>query len=249
MFKATQPGIRFLASVRNVSEAQCAATHGADIIDCKEPRDGALGALDAATISAIRLAVPTSIPVSATIGDDAQCACDLTQRVANAATAGADFVKIGFDSQAPWQTAFDALADENFNTGQLVCVLLGDRGIDLTMVRACAKAGFAGVLLDTANKTSGALPDLISTSLLTAFVKSAHDEGLFVGLAGALRSHHVAELAALKPDILGFRGALCHNNGRQNELDPRALTALRATIDATQTTQQPPATSFEAPTL
>ncbi len=245
-----QPAVRFLASVRSVPEAQCAATQGADIIDCKEPLGGALGALDTATISAIRSIVPGPIPVSATVGDDAQGSPDLVERVANAAAGGADFVKIGFECQAPWQTALDALAaHEDFSNGQLVCVLLADRGIDLALVRACAKAGFSGVLLDTANKSSGALPDVISSRLLTEFVKTAHEEGLFAGFAGALRAHHVADLAALKPDILGFRGALCHNNGRQNALDPNAVAALRATIDATQTTTQNPKTSLEATPL
>ena len=59
----------FLASVTTVAEAELAARCGADIIDCKDPAQGALGALPVRTVTAIRRGVPPSLPVSATIGD------------------------------------------------------------------------------------------------------------------------------------------------------------------------------------
>ena len=58
-----------LASVRTPSEAQVAVAGGADIIDLKEPAQGALGRLPDATIAAIRRAVAGRRPTSATIGD------------------------------------------------------------------------------------------------------------------------------------------------------------------------------------
>lgn len=230
-----QSEIRFLASVRSVSEALHAASQGADIIDCKEPHAGALGALDCATIAEVRRVVPAGIPVSATVGDDAVTATDLIDRVSSRAAVGVDFVKIGFDSRSPWQDAVSALSGVEFGSCHLVAVLLADCGIDLAMIETCAKAGFAGVLLDTSDKNAGALPDVVTKSALCTFVQTAHDHDLFAGLAGALRAHHVTELAALNPDILGFRGALCHDNGRQNELDPAAVAKMRGVIDATQT--------------
>ncbi len=245
----SQSAIRFLASVRSVPEAVNAASHGADIIDCKDPHAGALGALDAVTIAAIRGAVPAHIPVSATVGDDAVSAPDLTKRVARAASAGADFVKIGFEKQVSWQSPLDALMRESCGNCQLVGVLIADRGLDLALINAFSKAGFAGVLLDTADKTAGALPDVVNPLMLSTFVKTAHENGLFAGLAGALRAHHVAGLAAFNPDILGFRGALCHNNGRQNELEPTAVAALRAQIDATQTETSTATKSLEVTPL
>jgi len=67
--------MRMLVSVRDVPEALLAARGGADFIDLKEPREGALGDLDLATIAAIVrvLREPGNglrrLPVSATIGD------------------------------------------------------------------------------------------------------------------------------------------------------------------------------------
>src|SRR4029078_10489724 len=63
------PAPAFLASVTNVAEARLAVSSGADIIDCKDPSRGALGALPLDAIFAVRAAVPREIPVSATVGD------------------------------------------------------------------------------------------------------------------------------------------------------------------------------------
>ena len=35
---------------------------------------------------------------------------------------------------------------------------------------------------------------------------------------------------ALEPDLLGFRGALCHGGDRARPLDPERLAAIRALI-------------------
>ena len=43
----------FLASVTNAAEAETALAGGADIIDCKDPSSGALGALDLAAVREI----------------------------------------------------------------------------------------------------------------------------------------------------------------------------------------------------
>ena len=60
---------RLLASVTNETEALLCAHLAADIIDAKNPLQGALGALPLATVKAVRARVPRHVPVSATIGD------------------------------------------------------------------------------------------------------------------------------------------------------------------------------------
>ena len=61
-------------------------------------------------------------------------------------------------------------------------------------------------------------------------IASAKAEGLIVGLAGSLQARHVPSLVALQPDLLGFRGALCHGGDRAIPLDPARLAAIRALI-------------------
>ncbi len=58
---------------------------------------------------------------------------------------------------------------------------------------------------------------------MPSYIASAKAEGLVVGLAGSLKAKHVPSLVALAPDLLGFRGALCHGGDRSQALDPVRL--------------------------
>ncbi len=87
---------QFLASVTSVAEAALALAGGADVIDCKNPADGALGALPLATVAAIRAAVPKGVTVSATIGDMEPEPAVVTAAARAMAETGVDIVKIGF---------------------------------------------------------------------------------------------------------------------------------------------------------
>jgi uncharacterized protein (UPF0264 family) len=221
---------RFLASVRSEREALLAAAGGADIIDCKEPSDGALGALPVAVIAAVRNFVPRHIPVSATIGDvpsDAELVCG---RVAALAATGIEYVKIGvFPGGDPYRVAA-ALGQLDLKRVRLVAVLLADRAPDFDLIDAFAAAGFAGVMLDTAGKDGRSLLDHQSPSALGAFVSRVQAAGCFAGLAGSLRSRDIPTLLAHHPDVLGFRGALCRNGSRAMALDATAIAAVREAI-------------------
>jgi uncharacterized protein (UPF0264 family) len=113
---------------------------------------------------------------------------------------------------------------------QLVAVLLADRDPDLSCLPHLGAHGFAGVMLDTADKARGALPDVMSLAALGSFVEAAHASGLFAGLAGSLRLEHVTQLSPLAPDLLGFRRALCEDADRTSALDPRAVRRLREAV-------------------
>jgi len=58
-----------LASVTGAGEAEIALAHGADIIDLKDPAQGALGALEPMAVRATLAAIAGRRPVSAVIGD------------------------------------------------------------------------------------------------------------------------------------------------------------------------------------
>ena len=53
--------------------------------------------------------------------------------------------------------------------------------------RPVRDAGFAGVMLDTADKRTGALPELLAGARAAEFVNAAQGAGLFAGFAGSLR--------------------------------------------------------------
>ncbi|HEX6828752.1 MAG TPA: (5-formylfuran-3-yl)methyl phosphate synthase, partial [Burkholderiales bacterium] len=60
---------RLLASVADLQEARLAVAGGADIVDFKDPRRGALGALPAATVAECVAALGPAVITSATVGD------------------------------------------------------------------------------------------------------------------------------------------------------------------------------------
>lgn len=219
-----------LASVTSAAEARLAVAGAADIIDCKDPGRGALGALALAAIADIRRCVPRGVPVSATIGDLAPDPDVLAAAVAAVAATGVDYVKVGlFPGGAP-RAAIARLGCLDLAGSRLVGVLLADRSPDLTLIGDMAAAGFAGVLVDTADKRAGALPDVWSRDRLAAFILAVRRAGMACGLAGSLRRTHIPALLQLGPDILGFRGALCIAGARAQSLDAAALAAIRSDI-------------------
>jgi len=222
--------VRLLASVTSEAEARLAAAHGADIIDCKDPAVGALGALPHEIVAAIRQAVPAHIPVSATIGDlpaEPELVLDAARAMAET---GCDIVKAGFFPGGDAKAAIRRLGAELAASTPLVAVLLADAPLDLSLVAELGDAGFAGVMLDTASKDGRTLLDHRTADALSIFIADARRAGLFAGLAGSLRLVQIPALLELAPDILGFRGALCRASDRQSALDASALEAVRRAI-------------------
>jgi (5-formylfuran-3-yl)methyl phosphate synthase len=221
---------RLLASVTSETEALLCAHLAADIIDAKNPAAGALGALPHATVKAIRARVPRHVPVSATIGDPTDDADATARAVVAMAATGVDIVKVGLNSGAGAADSLSALARLDLAGVLLVGVLLADRGVDLELVKRARDAGFAGLMLDTADKKRGALPDVVPAASLQAFVAATHGANMFAGLAGSLRADHVADLLEFSPDVLGFRGGLCRRGDRTATLDPDAVRAVRRAV-------------------
>ena len=227
----TQPrSVRFLASVTSEAEARSAVEGGADIIDCKNPAAGALGALPYGVVAAIRRAVPAHISVSATIGDLAAEPRFIVEAARRMAETGCDIVKVGFFPGGDARATIQALGAEIAPETPLVAVLMADAPFDLSLVAELGKARFAGVMLDTALKDGRTLLDHRDREALAQFIASARSSGLFAGLAGSLRLAQIPALLALDPDVLGFRGALCRGTDRQAQLDPAAVAAVRLAL-------------------
>ena len=225
----------FLASVTTVSEAQLALAGGADIIDCKNPALGALGWLPVQTVAEIVTAIGGRVPVSATIGDEPFEVEGIAARVASMAQSGCDYIKIGFFPEIDAGCAVSTLGALDLAHTRLIAVLLADRTPDFSLLAVLSRAGFAGVMLDTADKP-GSLLEAMEPAILADFVGSARSAGLSVGLAGSLKLADIALLARLASDILGFRGALCTNHKRTASLSPEAIAAVRKEIDRAGTT-------------
>jgi uncharacterized protein (UPF0264 family) len=137
-------------------------------------------------------------------------------------------------------TALEPLARAGM---RLVAVLFGDCSPDRRLPGQLAAAGFAGCMLDTADKARGSLTQVCSISDLRQFIDEVRHHGLLCGLAGSLTTDDIAELVPLAPDYLGFRGALCRGHRRNQSLDAFLLrqvsTAVRAADRRSPPSRQP----------
>ncbi len=216
--------IRMLASVANPAEARMAADCGVDILDLKNPLDGALGAWPVERVRAIVDELQGQVPLSATIGDLPMRAELIRAAVESMAATGVDYVKLGFFPEGDWLEIVTTLKPI-LQRVRLVAVLFADHPIDLGWIPLLADAGFTGAMLDTADKQKGALTALRDTAFLCQFVNEAQQAELLCGLAGSLHTSDVEPLQMLGPDYLGFRGALC-GGIRTDTLDPAAVSTL-----------------------
>lgn len=223
----------FLASVLDAQEAEIAIAGGADVIDFKNPHEGALGALDVETIKRGVQTVAGRQPTSATAGDWAPDAAGIVDTAMHIGQTGVDVVKIGL---MPGQALINCLQSLRVVTQRyrLVVVLYADLGVPMAAIDTLAAIGCTGVLIDTFDKSAGRLrkwgqtPFLMTDSLLREFVVRTHDAGMLAGLAGSLRTDDIEPLFALKPDIMGFRSALCDQFSRTQAIKEGKVRAVRA---------------------
>jgi len=220
----------FLASVTDAAEALLALEAGADIIDCKDPAQGALGALRPAVIRGIVDVIAGRRPVSATVGDLPTEASGLVGAVGRAAATGVDYVKLGLFRTYGIEEVLAGLSPLA-RRYRLIAVLFADRAPRLQILPDLSDAGFAGVMLDTAGKEGGTLLDHVEPGLLRGFVEQARALDLRCGLAGSLGATQIPDLLPLGADYLGFRGALCEQ-GRRSKLSREALHSIRRTLSA-----------------
>ncbi len=224
---------RLLVSARDAEEALVALVAGADVIDLKEPRDGALGMVEVGEIRRAVAAVGGRRPVSATTGDlpPDDPAAVLAAAAAVAAT-GVDYVKVGLFPGAGRRALIETLGLALAGETRLVAVLFADHGFDAGLIAPLAAGGFSGLVVDTAGKRAGRLTDHLSLAELAALVASCRSEAMLCGLAGSVRLDDIAPLAALGPDLIGVRGAATLGPDRTAPLDAGRVAALVAALAA-----------------
>ncbi len=219
-----------LASVVSVAEAEIALKHGVDIIDLKNPHAGALGALDTTTVTKIVRSINRAILTSATSGDVAPDDPQLLEIITQMAATGVDIVKVGLFETRPTAHFMATLKKAAAQKIKLVVVIFAENYRGSESYAPLLMTGISGIMLDTKNKTSKHLRDLIHDKDLGEFVRIMIRQQLLTGLAGSLRYTDVARLLMLNPDYLGFRGALCSDNNRIREIDPGKLKRIRKAI-------------------
>jgi len=219
-----------LASVASFEEAKIALKHKVDIIDLKNPRLGVLGQLNEAIISSVVELVNNRIPVSATIGDVEPNDPKLSNRITKTANLGVDFVKVGlFEKKASdyFIKIINECSKKNIN---IIVVLFAENIVDIDLLDLLMNSNIRGIMLDTKNKSHHSLCNIMKYKTLNQFIKLAKSYNLITGLAGSLKIEDIEKLMPLKPDYLGFRGALCAKRERVNIIDDGAVKEIRSIL-------------------
>lgn len=235
--KKAEPLTALLASIASTDELAAAIEGGADIIDLKNPAEGALGAWPCPEIARAVHTISGARVVSATIGDLPMEPESLASTAAAVRAAGADIVKIGM-FEGGRRDCIARLSTLARGGARLVAVLFADRGPDLSLIPDLSDAGFYGVMLDTAGKAGGSLTRQADAGVLAAFAAAARRGRLRYGFAGSLDLSDIPALTPLAPDFLGFRRALCGGHARTARLEAGAVADVRAALDAALAARQ-----------
>ena len=227
--------MRLLVSVRNASEAAAALDGGADIVDAKEPGNGALGPVSHRTLTAIMAAVAGATPVSVALGETSRD--DVVSGARAATRAGVAFGKVGFAGmRRQRRTAAHAVtAVAALLPAATVLVAYADHEradapSPEELLDIAHRSGAAGILLDTYDKGTAGLSALMTSDELRAFVSRAKSFGHVVALAGKLTLEDIGLMHAAGADVVGFRGAACAG-GRSGVVTADRVRALRHQID------------------
>jgi uncharacterized protein (UPF0264 family) len=208
------------------------------VIDAKNPRAGALGAVTLDVLRDIYAAVAGTRPVTAALGDATREGVVEADSSAFAA-AGARFVKVGFAGieSAPRIAALIAAAVRGAAVGSdggasVVAVTYADADRVGSMppesfVAIASGAGARGVLLDTADKSGPGLRRLMTPERLADWVADVHSAGLFTAVAGQLVADDLAFVQDAGADIAGVRGAACEG-GRTGRVSADRVLRLRS---------------------
>ncbi|HSH97749.1 MAG: (5-formylfuran-3-yl)methyl phosphate synthase [Methylophilaceae bacterium] len=213
---------KLLVSVKDSQEAMLAIDY-ADIIDLKNPAEGALGALAIHDIEDIVAKLDGRKIISATIGDLPMQPELLLAKIKEIANMGVDIVKIGLFPSPEQIICIEAIGQSLASEIKIVAVIFAENALDISLLKVLKASHFYGVMLDTAIKNGKSLTDHVEPAQLTDFVQAAKTLGLFVGLAGSLRFEHIETLKNIGADYLGFRGGLCEQDDRKCTLSEQKM--------------------------
>jgi hypothetical protein len=217
--------LKLLISPSNVKEASEAIAGGADIVDVKNPQEGALGANFPWVIRQVRELATKNVQVSCALGDVPNLPGSVSLAAFGAAMLGVDYVKVGLYGFKTEEEAVYLL--QNVNKAAKGCnpkIKVAAAGyadaqrIDslnpMLIPEVASKAHVDVAMLDTGIKDGKNLFSHLTAEQIKRFVDCSHNLGLEVALAGSLQKEDLPVIYRLGADIAGLRGAACTNSDR-----------------------------------
>jgi (5-formylfuran-3-yl)methyl phosphate synthase len=231
--------MKLLVSVVSAEEARRALAGGADIVDVKDPSEGALGAPSPRVLSEVVREVGRAAPVSVALGDLPNLPHTAALAARGAGLSGADYVKVGLRGVHDLDGAVAfvrAVADAVGPQTAVIAAAYADAGAldPPALAPAClpelaGRAAVSGVLVDTFVKDGRSLYHWLSESELADLIVRTHSAGASVGVAGQLT---LGQLRRVPADVVGVRTAVCRDGDRVAELDAELVAAAAAELRA-----------------
>jgi (5-formylfuran-3-yl)methyl phosphate synthase len=219
-----------LASVNSIAEAAVVLNAGVDIVDIKNPHEGALGALEVNAVEDIVRLVNGVTLTSATIGDIRPDDPKLSEYIIRMAETGVDYVKVGLFEHKPSEYFINTIAEAAVKGIKIVIVIFAENYSSKESIIPIMQSGIVGIMLDTKEKKSENLCKILGENKLHEFLETAKEFGLLTGLAGSLKYDDIQLLLELLPDYLGFRGALCSGSDRIKKINEEQVRNIREAI-------------------
>lgn len=237
--------MQLLISIVNAEEVGSAVRGGADIVDVKNPREGALGANFPRIIRKVREHVPPGLPVSATIGDSPNKPGSASLAALGVAVCGIQYVKVGlFGTREASEAVFllrevcQAVREYDASVKIIAAAYADAHKIGalppLELPSVATESGVDGCILDTFGKDGNSLFSHLGDEKLGSFVTQCRQRGVLSALAGSLEQNDIARVSKIGPDIIGFRTAACRGNRVNGTVDFKQVERLRSLIAASK---------------
>jgi (5-formylfuran-3-yl)methyl phosphate synthase len=229
--------MKLLVSVVSAEEARRALAGGADIIDVKDPREGALGAPSPRVLSEVVAAVGGAAPVSVALGDLPALAHTAALAARGAVACGAQFVKVGLRAGELDRAVrlIDAVRDAVGPGVAVIAAAYADAAaLDPpalppgSLPAVVERTGIAGALVDTFVKYGRGLYGWLSEAEVADLIARTRRAGGTFAVAGQLRLN---ELRRVDADIVGVRSAVCRGGDRAADLDANLVAAAAAALN------------------
>lgn len=228
--------MQVLVSVTTIAEAAAVLAAGVTLLDLKYPQQGPLAALpmpmSTEIVQFLRQQSQATVTVSATVGDVYPGESTLLTIVTERLALGVDILKFPVEVwQLPVQPWMILCEDAGV---RCVAVLTPQRLLSADWrqdITHCHRLGYAGVMLDTEDKQIPLL-SAVNQDDLQAFVLTARETGMLVGLAGGMQLSDLSRVEPLAADFVGFRGGLCQSGLRGAVLDSARIQLLAGYLAA-----------------
>jgi hypothetical protein len=239
--------IKLLVSPKNIKEAKTTINAGSDYIDCKNPKEGSLGANFPWIIKRMKELIPENNHqlLSAAIGDFPFLPGTASLAALGAAASGANIIKVGLRGPKDEQEAIDLMkpvvkAVKEYDKNILVVAAgyadylrINGSPEYLSIPTITSKSNADIAMLDTCIKDEKNLFDFLNIDQLNQFKDKAERYNLLVALAGRLHIEDIDKIKEISPDIIGVRSAVCSGFDRnKGEIQSNLILKLKKKLES-----------------